>query len=238
MRAIWRCASIVELERSSRTIHGYAAYYRSQYNVTGGGPLEALTCTIASSTLFRTLGVRPIRGSVWPSSHDFTRQFEILLSHHVWQQRFGGQADVVGRLVQMDGHPYRVAGVLPAGFDYPLQTDVFRSVTDYNADHVRRYSVVARVQPGHSVEEAQAELDGFSARFAAAYPDANQGVRLRARLLRDAYIGDARPFVLLLVGAVALLLLIACVNVANLFLSRAVSQQGLARSRGSSSDDG
>jgi hypothetical protein len=161
-----------DLARETRMFDGWGAFYRSQYNVTGGGPPEALTCTIASSTMFSVLGVRPIYGDVWPETQDFTRQFLVMLSHRVWQQRFGGRPEVVGSTITMDGAPYRVTGVLPEGFDFPVRTDVFRSVTDYNAPHVRRYSAVARIRAGATLADAQAELDALSARFAEMYPQA------------------------------------------------------------------
>jgi putative ABC transport system permease protein len=220
-----------DLSRETRMFEEWAAYYRSQYNVTGGGAPEALTCTISSSTLFTSLGVRPVLGELWPREQDFTRQYLVLLSHRVWQQRFGGRPDVVGSSIVMDGGTYRVTGVLPAGFDYPLQTDVFRDATDYNAPHVRRYSAIARLRPGVTMAQAQTELDAFATRFAAAYPDTNAGVRLAALPLRDAYVGRARPFLWLMLGAVMLLLVIACVNVTNLLLSRALSASGDAAVR-------
>ncbi|HEY7059740.1 MAG TPA: ADOP family duplicated permease [Vicinamibacterales bacterium] len=215
-----------DLARDTRTFEAWGSYYRSQYNVTGGGPPEALTCTIASSTLFRTLGIRPVYGDVWAEAQDFTRQYLVLLSHRVWRQRFGGRPDVVGSAITLDGASYTVTGVLPNGFDYPLRTDVVRAATDYNAPHLRRYSAVARIRAGSTLADAQAELDAISSRFAQAYPLTNTGVRLVATPLRDAYVGHARPFLWLLVVAVSLLLVIACVNVTNLLISRAVASSG------------
>lgn len=211
-----------DLARDTRMFEGWAAFYRSQYNVTGGGPPEALTSTIASSTLFSVLGARPLYGDVWPEARDFTREYLVMLSHRVWQQRFGGRPDVVGSTITMDGAPYRVTGVLPEGFDFPVRTDVFRSVTDYNAPHVRRYSAIARIRAGATLADAQAELDAFSTRFAQLYPLADTGVRLHATPLRDAYVGRARLFVWVLAVAVSLLLVIAAVNVTNLLVSRAI----------------
>jgi putative ABC transport system permease protein len=215
-----------DLSRDTQLFEHWAAYYRSQYNVTGGGPPEALTCTIASSTLFKALGVRPLIGDLWPEEQDFTRQYQVLLSHGLWQRRFGGRRDVVGSTIVMDGANYQVTGVLPPGFDYPLQTDVVRAVTDYNAPHVRRYSVLARLRANLTLPQAQAELDAFAARFAETYPDTNLGVSLRATPLRDAYLGNARPFLWLLLVAVVLVLVIASVNITNLLLSRALASSG------------
>jgi putative ABC transport system permease protein len=175
--------------------------------------------------------VTPVYGAIWPRNQDFTRQYEVVLSHRLWQQRFGSRPDVVGSTVVMDGGTYRIAGVLPEGVDYPLRTDVFRAITDYNAPHVRRYSALARLKPRVTVAPAQAELDAFARRFAATYPDTNYGVALRATPLRDAYVGRARPFLWLLLGAVDLLLVIACVNVTNLLLSREMAASGDAAVR-------
>lgn len=215
-----------ELERSAQTLGDIGLYYRTQYNVTGGGSPQALTCTMPSTGLFRVLGVRAQVGDIWPSSLDFTRHYSVVLSHGLWQQRFGGRRDIVGQSIEMDGAPYRVAGVLPAGIDFPLQTDVFRGVTDYNAPHVRRYSVVARLAAGRRLADAQAELAALSRRFEVTWPETNRGVVLEAMPLRDAYVGGARPFVLLMVAGVLLLLVIAAINVTNLLLARAISRQG------------
>jgi predicted permease len=220
-----------DLEKDSQMFESWAAYYRSQYNLTGGGTPENLTCTIGTSTLFAALGVTPVHGDIWPRSQDFTRQYEVVLSHRLWQQRFGGRLNAIGSTLVMDGGSYHVGGVLPEGVDYPLRTDIFRAITDYNAPHVRRYSALARLKPGVTLAQAQAELDAFARRFASTYPDTNTSVGLRATPLREAYVGRARPFLWLLLGAVILLLLIACVNVTNLLLSRAMASSGDAAVR-------
>jgi predicted permease len=215
-----------ELEREATTLAKVGAYYRTQYNLTGNAAPQALTCTMPSSTVFEVLGVKALHGDIWPSSLDFTRHYTVVLSHGVWRQRFGGRPDIVGQSIVMDGASYRVSGVLPESVDFPLQTDVYRGVTDYNSPEVRRYSAVGRLAPGRSLVDVQSELDALAARFAATWPQSNTGVRLVATPLRDAYIGRARPFVLLMAGAVVLLLVMALVNVANLLLSRALSQEG------------
>ena len=104
-----------------------------------------------SSTVFEVLGVKALHGDIWPSSLDFTRHYTVVLSHGVWRQRFGGRPDIVGQAIVMDGASDRVSGVLPESVDFPLQTDVYRGVTDYNSPEVRRYSAVGRLAPGRSL---------------------------------------------------------------------------------------
>jgi predicted permease len=222
---------IRELEKEARVLERVGTYYLTQYNLTGGGPPEALTCTMPTASFFEVLGASPVAGAIWPNAIDFTRHYTVMLSHRLWQQRFGGDPGVVGTSILMDGASYQVAGVLPAHFDFPRQTDVYRGVTDYNAPQVRRYSALARVANGRTVADVQAELDALSTRFGETWPETNRGVRLRATPLRDAFIGSARPFVLLIAGGVVLLLVIATVNVGNLLLSRALAGQGDAAVR-------
>jgi putative ABC transport system permease protein len=213
-----------ELARTAQAVDGYAGYYPSQYNMVG--PPAALTAAIGTSNLFSLLGVPMRFGETWGGAVDFQREYRVVLSHRLWQQRFGGRPDIVGEPIVMDGGTYRVSGVLAEGVDYPARTDVFRSITDYDGDHVRRLWVVGRLKDGQTLASAQGELDQMSAHFESLYPDTNRAVRLRARPLSDLYIGAARPYLLLLPAAVALLLVIACANVANLMLSRALSRGG------------
>lgn len=213
-----------ELVKSTTVAEGYAGYYPSQYNLTN--PPEALVSTIGTSNLFSLLGVVMPHGAAWPAAMDFQREYQVVLAHDVWQQRFGGRADAVGQTMVMDGGAYQIAGILPPSFSYPVRTQVYRSITDYDGDHIRRLWVVGRLQDGRTLADAQGELDRMSAYFEQAYPDTNAAVRLRARPLADLYLGAARPYLLMLPLAVGLLLIVACANVANLMLSRALSRQG------------
>jgi putative ABC transport system permease protein len=214
----------LELTKTTGVVEQYAGYYPSQYNIVD--PPAALTCAIGTSNLFGLLGTRMLLGDSWGGDVDFRREYKVVLSHQLWQQRYGGRPDIVGKPIVMDGGTYFVAGVLPEGFEYPVRTDVFRSITDYDGDHVRRLWVIGRVKDGGTVADAQAELDRMSDYFERMYPDTNGGVRLRARPLADLYIGAARPYLMLLPVAVGLLLVIACANVANLLLSRALARGG------------
>jgi putative ABC transport system permease protein len=213
-----------ELIQNTQAVEDYAGYYPSQYNVTD--PPTSLVAAIGTSNLFALLGARMLHGGAWSATVDFQRAYDVVLTHRLWQQRFGGRADIVGQPMVMDGATYRVTGVLDAGFDYPAEADVYRNITDYDGDHVRRLWVVGRMRDGGSIADVQGELDRMSAHFESVYPDTNRAVRLRARSLSDVYLGAAKPYLLMLPAAVALLLIIACANVANLLLSRALSRGG------------
>lgn len=213
-----------ELVRSAQVVEDYAGYYPSQYNIID--PPTALVATIGTSNLFPLLGARMVHGGPWNTAIDFQRAYDVVLTHDLWQQRFGGRADIVGQPIIMDGGTYRITGVLDEGFDYPIQTDVYRSITDYDGDHVRRLWVVGRMRDGRTMADVQGELDRMSTYFENLYPDTNRAVKLRARSLSDLYLGAAKPYLLMLPAAVALLLVIACANVANLLLSRALSRGG------------
>jgi putative ABC transport system permease protein len=213
-----------ELIKSAQAVEDYAGYYPSQYNIVD--PPTALVATIGTSNLFPLLGARMIHGAPWDTAADFQRTYDVVLTHRLWQQRFGGRTDIVGRTIVMDGGTYRVSGVLGEGFDYPIHTDIYRSITDYDGDQVRRLWVIGRMRDGRTMADVQGELDRMSTHFERLYPDTNRAVRLRARPLSDLYLGAAKPYLLLLPAAVALLLVIACANVANLLLSRALSRGG------------
>jgi putative ABC transport system permease protein len=214
-----------DIRRDSTTIADLAAFYPSQYNVTGDGVPEALVTMIGTSNLFQVFGVRLLHGDTWAETLDWNTQFVVVLGHALWQRRYGGDPAIVGRSIRLDGADYTVAGVLPPGFDYPLKSDLYRAVTGYTAPEARRFTVVARLKPGISLTQAQAELDGFAATFAATYPETNRGMAFVARPLRDVFVGPARPYLLLLACGIVAMLIIACANLANLMLGRALDQR-------------
>jgi putative ABC transport system permease protein len=213
-----------DIARESLLIEDLAAYYPSQYNATGGGIPEALTCIVATHNLFRVLGVRFQHGDAWPAEQDWTEQYLVALGHDVWRRRYGSDPGMVGRGVMLDGAGYTVTGILPAGFAFPTRVDMFRAVTGFNLETIRRNSVIARLRPGVTIEQARAELDGLGRQFADAHPATNRGVEFRIRSLRDSYAGSARPYLALLAAAVLLVLVIACGNVLNLALLRTTAR--------------
>jgi putative ABC transport system permease protein len=213
-----------DIAHDSQTIADFATFYPSQYNVTGGGLPESLVTTIGTSNLFRVFGVQMLHGASWSPALDWTSaQYTVVLGHSLWQQRYGSDPSIVGRTVKLDGADYLVTGVLPPGFDYPVQARLYRAVSGYTTSAARRFTGVARLKPGITLSEVRAELDGFSTRFGQQYPDTNRGLRFVARPLRDIFVGPIKPYLGLLAVAVLFVLLLACANIANLMLSRTLS---------------
>lgn len=141
-----------------------AAYYRSQYNVTGSGRPESIPTTIGTHNILRVLGLQPVLGSTWPASYDFRRHYTLMVSHGLWRRRFGADPDIVGKRIRLDVADYEVVGVAPPGADFPDRAEAFRSITDYNAEDQRRLSVIARLKPGVSIAEARGH-PGVAARI-------------------------------------------------------------------------
>jgi predicted permease len=200
------------------------------YNVSGEGRPEELPAILTSGNLFEVLGVPFLHGGPWPAEYDRKRNHSVVLSHGVWHRRWGGDPGAVGSQITLDGAPgYTIYGVLPPGFDYPVGSDLFRSVAFYDLDaedrSARYYRAVARLAPGVSLARARQELEALAGRLAASYPETNRGVSYRVRPLADVFVGALRPYLLLVAAAVGLVLAIAGANVVNLLLGRAAARQ-------------
>ncbi len=213
-------------------------------NLTGdGGEPERIGTIRMSSNLLPLLGVAPSRGRLFGPDDDVPGAAgAALISDGTWRRRYGADPAVVGRRLVINGQPYEIAGVLPAGFSLPREVlptlygaedaeIVLPLPLGPDAPSVRTredYNIVARLRPGVSVAEAQAEMDALTARLRRDYPamyPPNGGLTFSVVPLQEQVVGDARRPVLLLMASVALVLLIACANVASLLLSRALARQ-------------
>ncbi|MGE0811743.1 MAG: ABC transporter permease [Vicinamibacterales bacterium] len=175
--------------------------------------------------LFPTLRVAPVLGrSFAESDAGAGRDGVVLISHGYWQRRFGGSPDVLNREAVVNGAPATIVGVMPATFHLMADTDVWRlTYRDGPMANARRFHnllLVGRLAPGVSVAQAQADVDVISSRLEAQYPESNRNKALRITPLQDALVENARPRLWMLMGAVTLVLLMACANVAGLLLAR------------------
>ena len=207
-----------------------AAWWRPSLNLVDPGldPVRVNAIEV-SGNLFEVLGVRPQIGAGFPAGGPFflPNQPVVVISDRLWRSRYGGNPALVGRQINLDGSPHTVLGVMPARFQYPDDIDVWQRLQWDLTRHSRGahfMEAVARLAPGTSVEQAQAAADALAARLQSEFAFTNQGWRTRLVPLLDQQLGYYRPALLVLFGAVGLLLVIGCLNVASLLLTRALAR--------------
>jgi putative ABC transport system permease protein len=225
-----------DLKEQSRSFEGFAAFRDSAYNYAGdgagdSGSAEHYIITRTTGDLFRVLGVAMEIGNIWPGANDQSRSFEIVLTHELWARRFHSDPSVIGRQVLMDGFPNTITGIAPREFMFPSRVALFRcwgidrDPNSYEQRDRRNARAITRLKPGVSFEHAASELASISQRLSRDFPATNARMQFKLLPLRDSYIADVKPYLYLLFGAVGLVLLIACANVANLLLSRGTSRR-------------
>ncbi len=205
-----------------------AAFQRRDFTLTGVDEPERIRGASISADFFNLLGVEAALGRTFLSEEDRAGAPEVaVLSDGLWRRTFGADPGLIGRTVALDGTAYTVVGVLPPGFDFPLQlsgaqvwTPVSLQVLFAGKRYAHGFMTLARLKPGIALEQAQAEMDAIARRLEAQYPESNEGLGAHVVSLHDHLVGEARPVLLMLLGAVALVLLIACANVANMLLAR------------------
>jgi putative ABC transport system permease protein len=193
-------------------------------NLHLGNETETVSLTFGTANLFSTLRVAPYLGHGPTAENADT----ILLSHGLWQRKFGSDPAIVGRQLHIDGRTLTVIGVMPPGFRFPFQSDIWW-LNDRYFDHESRGfridQTIGRLKPGVSPDQATAEMKQIAARLAQTYPDTNADVTATVVPLRDFWFGKIRRSFWLLLGACAFVLLIACANVANLLLTQATVRE-------------
>jgi putative ABC transport system permease protein len=220
-------ANFLDLQSQNQVFSDIAAYLRGPIALTGQGDAAKLRAVSASPSLFSALAVSPFMGRAFlPEDALATRDKVVILSHELWSTRFGRDTDIVGKRIRLDGEGYLVIGVMPQGFRFPLSgSDVWvplrLSDKMWSQRGAHFLSAVARLRPGVSEARMAADVNTIGARLEAQYPKFNKGVGIGATEFRNDLVGDVRPALLILFACVALVVLIACSNVANLLLVRA-----------------
>ncbi|HET9713312.1 MAG TPA: ABC transporter permease, partial [Pyrinomonadaceae bacterium] len=193
-------------------------------NLEFANEAETVSLTFGTANLFSTLQVTPMLGRGPGAGEADT----VIVSHDLWQRRFGSDPAIIGRQLRIDGRSMTVIGVMPPGFRFPFQSDLWWLNDRYFIRQTRSWRIdqaIARLKPGVSLEQAHAEMKEIAARLAQAYPDTNEEVTATVIPLRDFWFGKLRRSFWLLLGACGFVLLIACTNVANLLMTQATVRE-------------
>src|SRR3989449_7758898 len=222
-------ANFLDWQSQSRSFESMAAFGYRSLTFGGHGRPEAVIASSVSPEFLNVLRLRPALGRGFlPEENQPGRGQVVLLSHDFWRTRLGGDPAVVGRTIALDGQAFLVAGVMGPEFRFPDEARVWVPLAWTDAERAVRgihdYLVIGRMKPGVEVGRAQAELDTISTRLERQYPEDDKGWGAVAVNLREQIVGDVRPALMVLLGAVTFVLLIACANVANLVLARTLGR--------------
>jgi predicted permease len=221
--------------RDQRSFSSIAAFRPDNYNLTGTGETERVKAEMVSANFFSVLGVNPVAGRLLrPEEDQVGAQPVALISGGFWKRKFGSSPDALGKTLRLDGMGYTVVGVIPADFRYQNgnfhNSDVYVPIGQWNDPTFRDrraamgMDAVGRLRPGVTLQQAQVDMDTVARGLAETYPNANKGTGIALLPLQQDVVGDIRPFLLVLLAAVGFVLLIACVNVANLLLARSTGR--------------
>jgi putative ABC transport system permease protein len=221
----------VDWRDQSHSFESLEATRGATITLTGAGEPERLNARFATAGMFPLLGIDALAGRTFRPEEDRAGGSPVvLLSYGLWQRRFGGAADAIGKPINLDAQPYTIIGVLPKGFELLQPADLFLPFTPWAStlpdDRNWHPGIipVGRLKPAATIEQARTEMVGITKRLEEQYPVYNTGTSADVMRLQDRLVQNVRPALLLLLGAVSLVLLIGCVNVANLLLARAASR--------------
>jgi putative ABC transport system permease protein len=225
--------NFTDWRNQNHVFENIGVYNRSSYNLTGVGDAERIITGQVSADMFAALRAQPALGRLFTNDEDKPGGTPVvLLSHPLWQRRFGGQANILNQQLMLNNKSYTVIGIMPEGYQFPTRVEMWVPVGQLSGEaswlqrgnHPGLYGV-ARLKPGVTFAQAKAEMDTIGANLERQYQDSNAGNGIGLHPLLEVFVGDVRRPLWVLFAAVAFVLLIACANIANLLLARAQSRQ-------------
>jgi putative ABC transport system permease protein len=225
----------LEWAKQNRVFEQTAAYWNVSgsdgFVLGGAGSPQRVSATIVTNSFFSILGVQPVIGRGFlPGEEQPGARHVFLASDGLWRRSFGASREAIGKTFRLDGEVFTLIGVMPPAFEYPPKCEAWLALGALNErqhnDRVSHpFSVLARLRSGADLRHAQQDLDGIERQLGQVYPVTTANWQIRVRPLLDEFAGNIRMSLLLLLGAVAFILLIACANVVNLLLARAASRE-------------
>ena len=228
--------NFLDWRRENRSFSSMALSRRWSFSMTGRGDPEQLQGQFVSSGFFTVLGVQPLLGREFTENEEQLHAAPVaIISEGLWRRKFSASPEIMGQSIMLEGKSFTIVGVMPAGFRLPFsnfsESDVYAPILQWDNPLLMKrggglgFHGIRRLKPGVTINEARADMERVTRNLADAFPDANRGIGAALKPLKEQIVGEARPFLLVLLGAVAFVLLIACVNVASLLLARAQGRE-------------
>ena len=228
--------NFLDWQRDSRSFEAMVAYRYGNAKLTGAGEPENLSGRMVSAGFFETLGVKPLLGRTFTTDEDrLGANPMVMISEGLWKRKFASNPNIIGQAMLLDGKARTIIGIIPASFQLRQWNfhpgDIYTPVGEYSVPQFRERTAawgmdaIARLKPGVTLAQAALDMERVNHGLEAAYPDVDAGIKTTIVPMKDQIVGDVRPVLWVLMGAVLFVLLIACVNVANLQLARATVRE-------------